>query len=87
MGLDGIAGHCLFYFGVVLCRRVSLFRRKLMAGIRQMANPAPRRRLSLLPSENGAHICRTAGKNKHCYSVLMKNFFCNNFKYGLHLVV
>jgi hypothetical protein len=75
MGLARIAGRCLFDFSVVLYRRVSLFRRKLMAGIRQMVNPAPRRRLSLLPSENGAHICRTVGKNKDCCSVLYETFF------------
>jgi len=75
MGLAGIAGYCLFDFSVVLYRRVSLFRRKLMAGIRQMVNPAPRRRLSLLPSENGAHICRTVGKNKNRYCVLYETFF------------
>ena len=75
MGLAGISGHCLFDFSVVLYRRVSLFRRKLMAGIRQMVNPAPRRRLSLLPSDNGAQICRTVGKNKGCYCVLYKTLF------------
>ena len=74
MGLAGIAGYCLFDFSVVLYIRVSLFRRKLMAGIRQMVNPAPRR-LSSLPSENGAHICRTVGKNKDCYCVLYDTFF------------
>ena len=75
--LDGFSWHCrslLVRLQRCALQTCFLFRRKLMAGIRQMLNPAPKRRLSLFPSENGTHICRTVGNYKDCYSAHRETF-------------